>query len=72
MKSPHGLCVTSDGRLFVADYDAKAVVVLDGTTGKVLASIAVLGSPLGVAVTDSGIIVVAHIEPNGVVLIESA
>jgi streptogramin lyase len=54
---PYGVCVDGSGRVYVADYNAGAVVVLDGASGAVLATIAVDGGALGVAVTRRGQIV---------------
>jgi YVTN family beta-propeller protein len=57
LQYPHGVCVDGRGRVYVADYNARAVVVLDGASGAVLATIAVGGRALGVAVTRRGQIV---------------
>jgi DNA-binding beta-propeller fold protein YncE len=56
---PFGVCVDGRGRghVYVADYAARAVVVLDGASGAVLATIAVGGNAQGVAVTRRGQIV---------------
>jgi DNA-binding beta-propeller fold protein YncE len=57
LRDPYGVCVDGRGRVFVADGCASAVVVLDGASGAVLATIAVGGRALGVAVTRRGQIV---------------
>ena len=71
---PYGVCVDGSGRVYVCDYDSsvKAVVVLDGASGARLATIAIPGQPRGVTVTHSGAIVITHVEPNGMVAIDSA
>ena len=65
------LCIDGDGRLYVADFNAKVVVVLDATSGTELARAAVPGYARGVAVTRSGTIMVSHDGPNGIALIDS-
>jgi YVTN family beta-propeller protein len=57
LQYPRGVCVDGRGRVYVADYAARAVVVLDGASGTVLATIAVGGYALGVAVTRRGQII---------------
>ena len=57
LQNPHGVCVDGRGRVYVADGSAHAVVVLDGASGAVLATIAVGGYALGVAVTRRGQII---------------
>jgi streptogramin lyase len=57
LQSPCGMCVDVRGRVYVADNLAHAVVVLDGASGAVLATIAVDGHARGVAVTRRGQIV---------------
>jgi DNA-binding beta-propeller fold protein YncE len=52
-----GVCVDGLGRVYVADGTACAIVVLDGASGAVLATIAVEGNARGVAVTRRGQIV---------------
>ena len=39
LKQPTGVCVAKDGRIFVADYGASAIVVLDPDGKNVLAAI---------------------------------
>jgi hypothetical protein len=57
LRHPWGVCVDGCGRVYVADGGARAVVVLDGASGAVLATIAVKSRAYGVAVTHRGQIV---------------
>ena len=74
LKYPFGVAVDGGGRVYVCDYDGsvKAVVVLDGASGARLATIAVPGQPIGVALTHRGAIVVTHDTPNGIVVVDSS
>ena len=74
LKYPFGVAVDGGGRVYVCDYDGsvKAVVVLDGASGARLATIAVPGQPIGVALTHRGAIVVTHQSPNGIVVVDSS
>jgi DNA-binding beta-propeller fold protein YncE len=69
--SPWGVCVDGRGRVYVADGDACAVVVLDGASGAVLATIAVRGSAQGVAVTRHGQIVTSVWKGKSLFVIDS-
>ena len=68
LKYPVGVCVDDSGRVYVAIYYNKSVVVMDGM-GKELATIAVPGFPHGVAVTRRGEIVVSHFSPKGLMVV---
>jgi DNA-binding beta-propeller fold protein YncE len=57
LQHPLGVCVDGRGRVYVADFHACAVMVLDGASGAVLATIKVGGKAQGVAVTRRGQIV---------------
>ena len=71
---PLGVAVDGGGRVYVCDHDpsVNAVVVLDGASGARLATIAVPGLPVGVALTHRGAIVVTHDSPNGIVVVDSS
>ena len=58
LNSPQGVCVDSRGRVYVASFHSKSVVVMD-QTGTQLAAIAVPGKPVGVLVTRAGKVVVS-------------
>ena len=68
LSEPMGVCVDGSGRVYVASFRTQSVVVMDGT-GKQLATIAVPGSPRGVAVTRRGEIVVSHDDPKGLTVV---
>lgn len=61
-----GFAVDVHGRLYLADRHSNNVVVLDGTTGTQVATIALPGYGRGVAVNASGTVVVGHRGPTGV------
>lgn len=73
LKTIFGVCVDSRSQVYVCDADdsVKALVVLDGITGKRVASAAIPGQPRGVTVTRRGTIVVTHVKPTGLVEIDS-
>ena len=71
LKMPYGVCVDGSARVYVCNNDGsvKAVVVLDGASGSLLATINVPGRPRGVTLTHRGAIVVTHVGPNGMVIV---
>ena len=58
LSNPHGVCVDSRGRVYVASNGNGCVVVLDGRSGSQLAKVAV-PNPWGVLVTRAGKVVVS-------------
>jgi YVTN family beta-propeller protein len=51
---PYGIADTPDGRLFVTDLNANAVLEVDAQSGSVLATISVVASPRSLAVSPTG------------------
>jgi DNA-binding beta-propeller fold protein YncE len=60
LEDPRGLCADKHGRVFVADFVGKAIVVFDIQTGVRLARIACKVSPVSVAVQENLMFVCAH------------
>eukprot|EP00048_Salpingoeca_helianthica_P021449 m.12320 g.12320 ORF g.12320 m.12320 type:complete len:527 (+) comp5993_c0_seq1:36-1616(+) len=58
---PWGVCVDAMWRVYVADFHARKIYVLDGTTGALLSTIVIgaTSQPRGVAVTPRGELVVS-------------
>lgn len=69
LKIPCGVCVDGSARVYVCDNYSKAVVVLDGASGSLLATINIPGFPMGVTLTRRGAIVVTHAYPDGIVVV---
>jgi DNA-binding beta-propeller fold protein YncE len=69
LQSPWGVCVDGRGRVYVADFGARAVVVFDGASGAVLATIALGDCAQGVAVTRRGQIVASVVEGKSLFVI---
>jgi YVTN family beta-propeller protein len=74
LPNPHGLALSPDGaRLYVGDYGAGALTVVDTATRTVLGQVAVGGLPVGIAVHPSGArVYVAAFAANALVAVDAA